>query len=181
METAVSVFLTEANSEARFGVGRSHAEDRRDPHPEDGTGPTQGYGRGHAGKITRADLAGQGRRERLPGRDFALTAPLAAAPELAESREQATQRAKAQPHHEVQAGAQQHIGDRAGHRDDLGPVPVAAPEKVADREDQIEYSVHNSPHALLSGAQPRRRGHQLKELYVADDTDVFPVRILSDD
>ena len=59
------VAATVVDAQHVFRKVRHHAEQRGDPHPEDGTGPADGDGGGDACDISRADGGGQRRAERL--------------------------------------------------------------------------------------------------------------------
>ena len=59
-----------------LGVLRRHAEERREPHPEDGTGTARDIRRRHADDVARADGRGKSRAERAEAGDLTLRAAL---------------------------------------------------------------------------------------------------------
>lgn len=68
VESAIAlalVELCESGLDERYGG----AEERKNPHPEYGTGTADAYRRGDASEIARADAAGEGDEEGLEGRD----------------------------------------------------------------------------------------------------------------
>ena len=63
-----------------------HAEEGRDPHPEDGAGAAHGDGRGRSGEVAGADLRGDGRGEGLEGAHAVFARPFAVQGQPAERR-----------------------------------------------------------------------------------------------
>ena len=59
------VHSTEFTGQQAFGIFRGHAEERRDPHPEDGSRSAGFDCRGYADDVSRADRSRQCRAQRL--------------------------------------------------------------------------------------------------------------------
>jgi hypothetical protein len=73
---ALRVPLAVPDRENDLAVFRAHAEEGRDPHPEDGSRPAERDGSGDSGYVAGSDRRGEGRGHGLEGGDRSLVARL---------------------------------------------------------------------------------------------------------
>ena len=99
-----------AHRKIALGILRSHAEQRRDHHPQQRARPARGQRRGHADDIARADRGGKGRAQRGIGRDAVRALP--AAEDRAQCLPEPPQRQAAQAEHVPDARPQKQCHHR---------------------------------------------------------------------
>ena len=107
-EVLLAVHFRETDDHGEHGLGvlGGHAHQGRHPHPEQRAGPADGDGRADAGDVAGADGGGQRGHQRVERRDVALPLLATAGPEHPEAVAELAQRQRAEPHHQVQAGAE---------------------------------------------------------------------------
>ena len=134
IDAAIFIGFTILDGEGAFREGEGHAEQGRDPHPEDRARSAHRNCRGDAGKVAGPDLARQGGRQSLPGRDGAVFAlRLASLPHFYEGGHKPADGPASKADHQQQAGAKQEDRQRSDlARDNHGVTPGATPDKSGD-------------------------------------------------
>ena len=122
------IHLAVVNSEHRLGVFGRDSKEGDQPHPEHGTGSTDGNRCGHPGDVAGAHRCRQRRHQGLEWRDVTLTRLV----RLGQHHAHAI--GKTQDRHEPQTDHQQDAGE--GDQQDRGPAPGEGIDWIIDGRDQ---------------------------------------------
>ena len=103
----LSVHFAEFHRQNALTIFGRHADQRRNPHPENCARPANGNCGSNAANITSAHCRRKRRHQRGEGRNIAFLARVALACQLANGIGQFYDRHETKPHHQIKPGTQQ--------------------------------------------------------------------------